>query len=89
VPRKLENPYTRVYIRLLSGLEALYLAQAAVLLLARLGRHFEEERGIDTAVELVDVHEALVLSLEAPDRLFVLATLVGLQMSHAEDGSAR
>ena len=35
--------------------------KVAVLLLVRLDRHFVEERGVDTAVELVDVH-ALIRS---------------------------
>ena len=77
-------PFCASDVGLLGGLLPCDLAQAAVLLLAPLVRHCFEERGIDEAIKLIDVHSVhailkpLIFGLMAPDRSFVLATLVGV-----------
>jgi hypothetical protein len=60
------------------------ILNAAVLLVAPLVRHSLEKGRINEAIELIDVHgvdailKTLVFGLVAPDRLLVLATLVGM-----------
>src|SRR6516165_10002713 len=45
-----------LHVGLVGALVPFDLPQAAVLLIAPLGRHFLEEGGVDDAVELVDIH---------------------------------
>src|SRR5438876_2405597 len=60
------------------------LAQAAVLLRAPLGRHFVEKCAVYAPIQLVQIHgvdavaQPLVLGMESPNCLLVLAPLIGM-----------
>ncbi|WP_245318032.1 MULTISPECIES: hypothetical protein [unclassified Mesorhizobium] len=81
---QLQQPDAVLHVRFLGATMTLYLAKQPRLFSSPLCRHPVVEGVVDAAIELVEIHgvqpnlEPIVLDLASMDRLFLLATLVGV-----------